>query len=271
MTYVEALAVELAAVGIRGRLRRRILAEAAAHLAEAPEAEFGEPKLLAARFADELGTQRAQRAVAVGFAALAVTGIFYAATLQLTFDAHFRAGITDGRNEAFGFVAGVAVLVLPQVAFAAGAAAVLRAFRLRRAVAIPAAEAVVLLRRTAVALAAATASLAALALFAYEFAGRLADWWTTTAYEGSAATTCVLGGAACACIRAARLRPVAAGAAGGLDADLGLRVAPWRLALIVAAATGLAVTIMNGPVQGAGEAAAALAGYAALGRYLALR
>jgi hypothetical protein len=72
---IDELAHELVAVGIRGRLRARILAEAAEHVRDAgsPEA-FGDPKALARRFADELGPEEARRAARGSFAALAVAG-----------------------------------------------------------------------------------------------------------------------------------------------------------------------------------------------------
>jgi hypothetical protein len=56
MSYFEHFESELAAVGIRGRLRKRILAETHAHLADGDEAAFGDPRALAVRFADELGS-----------------------------------------------------------------------------------------------------------------------------------------------------------------------------------------------------------------------
>ena len=50
--YLRELEVELGEVGIRGSRRRRILAETADHLRESGEpARFGEPRLIAARFA----------------------------------------------------------------------------------------------------------------------------------------------------------------------------------------------------------------------------
>ncbi|HEY2316874.1 MAG TPA: hypothetical protein VGH67_01130 [Solirubrobacteraceae bacterium] len=57
---------ELTAVGITGRLRRRILDEFADHLACDPQASLGDPRALARQFADEVGTTRAMRAALVG-------------------------------------------------------------------------------------------------------------------------------------------------------------------------------------------------------------
>ena len=59
---------ELGSVGIRGSLRRRILAETADHLQESGDAAaFGEPSVIAGRFADELAMSGARR---VAFTAL---------------------------------------------------------------------------------------------------------------------------------------------------------------------------------------------------------
>jgi hypothetical protein len=53
---------ELAAVGIRGRERDRILAEFADHLACDPDAVLGDPRELARQFADDLATDTTRRA-----------------------------------------------------------------------------------------------------------------------------------------------------------------------------------------------------------------
>jgi hypothetical protein len=58
---IDELRRELAAVGIRGRQRDRILAEFADHLACDPAAELGDPRTLATQFADELAIDSARR------------------------------------------------------------------------------------------------------------------------------------------------------------------------------------------------------------------
>ena len=59
MSYRDELSAELGAVGIRGRLARRILAEVDDHLLSDPASEerFGRPREIAEAFAAELGTQ----------------------------------------------------------------------------------------------------------------------------------------------------------------------------------------------------------------------
>ena len=65
MRYLERLSAELTAVGIRGRLRARSVAEARDHLAENGEEQFGDPAELARQFADGLALDRSRRAAFV--------------------------------------------------------------------------------------------------------------------------------------------------------------------------------------------------------------
>src|SRR3954447_12163390 len=81
MSFHERLPRELAAVGISGRLRPRILEEFDDHLASDPQADLGDPGELARQFADELGSFRARRAAVRSFAALALAGILFAVAL----------------------------------------------------------------------------------------------------------------------------------------------------------------------------------------------
>jgi hypothetical protein len=57
---IDELARELTLVGVRGRRRERILDEFADHLACDPGAQLGEPRQLAAQFADELASDAAR-------------------------------------------------------------------------------------------------------------------------------------------------------------------------------------------------------------------
>src|SRR4029453_7346963 len=69
MTYLDRLGRKLTCVGIHGRLRDRILAEAADHLADGEAGRFGDPGALAREFADELATARGPRAALASLAA----------------------------------------------------------------------------------------------------------------------------------------------------------------------------------------------------------
>ncbi|HEV3403820.1 MAG TPA: hypothetical protein VG073_05990, partial [Gaiellaceae bacterium] len=74
---IDELGRELGAVGIRGRLRRRIVAEFRDHRSCAPDADLGDPRTIARQFADELGTSRSRRAAFAAFGALGIAGVAY--------------------------------------------------------------------------------------------------------------------------------------------------------------------------------------------------
>lgn len=268
MSYLEQLGRELAAAGIPGRRRRRILAEIEDHLACDPRADLGDPAALATQFADELGTALALRAALRGFGALAVAG----ALLALGFLSGVRLREIDPP-------AAWLLLLGPQVALVSGALALIRALRRRRAPVIAAAEATILVRRAGVGLAGGLAAMAGLAMAAEVRSG------STLLLAAGSAGAVVLLAAAPSVIAAGRLRPVAPGPAGDLFEDLGplvpapLRGHPWRFALLVAG--GLAVVIalagviQSDPFDGAARALAdglaCLAGFGLLGRFLGLR
>lgn len=280
--YLRDLETELSAVGIRGSLRRRILAETADHLHESGDAaRFGEPKLIAARFADELATSGARRVAFTSFLALAPAGIAYAVLFGLI---RTWPDIASAKLLPLAIGTAVTIVLAPQVAFAAGVLTVARAWRLRSQTAAPAAEIVVLRRRAAVALGSGAAAFAAIALYAYEYSSGLPGWWATTAFIVSGAALVSIGGAAVALASNAQLRPQAAGPAGDVFDDvaplldripLRLRGRPWRFCLLVAAAVATAALVAGGPDEGprnaVGEFVAICAAFAALGRFLGLR
>ena len=276
--YLDDLGRELGAVGIRGRLRRRILAEAEDHLRSGPEAleRFGSAQLVANRFAAELGARASRRAAVGAFAALAFAGAVYA----VAFVGASFAGVPDPDTFPVAAVLAFAAIVLaPQVAFVAGALALVRTLR-RREQELPSAELRVINRRTGVALASGLVTMGALALFANELRSELAGWWVASTLTGAAVASVLLVLASVPAGRAAVLRPQVAGAAGDLFDDLGLpRIDPWRFAGLVALGVGLLVWIagaiqgdpLDAAVRAAAEALACLSGFAVLGRYLGLR
>ena len=262
--------------GRSGRLRRRILAELADHLACDPDADLGPPRALARQFADELGTSRSRRAAFAGFAALGVAGVAYA----VAFVASAGMTATQPHSRVIGWLAAAALVVAPQIAFVAGALALLRALRRRRDCALPAQEVQVLVRRTGVALAAGLGTMGAVALSAHEYGAHAGIAYAAAAIGGGALLL-----AAPSALAAARIRPAGAGDAGDVFADLGalvperLRGDARRLARAVAAAVGLAVWAagivqgdpIDGLIRGVAEALACLGGFAVLGRFLGLR
>ena len=279
--YAGELRRELGAVGIRGPLRRRILAEVDDHFAsgETSVEQFGSPQEVANGFAAELGTQGAKRAAVSAFAALGVAGAVYAAAFA---SQGLAGGGTLGTAEPpLGEIAAVAIVLAPQVAFAAGCLAALRAFRRRRERVLPTAELAVLNRRTGVALLAGLVTMAAFVVYAAESVVAAA-WWTTLVYAGCGVSAALLVAAAAPFAAIARLRPQVAGGAGNLDVDLRVeryRGDPWRFARHVALAvlvlTTAAGVVQSDPIDGALrgllEAVACLGGFWALGKYLGLR
>jgi hypothetical protein len=280
--YLRELEAELGAVGIRGSRRRRILAETADHLRESGDpAGFGEPRLIAARFADELATYGARRTAFLSFFALAPAGIGYALLLSLN-----RPGpdITSAKTLPLGLAAALVIVLAPQISLATGLLAVGLAWRLRPAPVAPAAAIRLLHRRAAVALTAGAATLAGAAVYAVEYSRGLPDWWTTLAFAVTATAIVPVAVAAAALGRTAHLRAQAAGPAGDVFDDLGLlldrvplrlRGRPWRLCLLFAAAVALAAFVGGGldegPRNAVAEFAAVCLGFAVFGRFLGLR
>ena len=275
---IEDLGRELGAVGIRGRLRRRIVAEFRDHFACDPEAELGDARAIARQFADELGTSRSRRAAFAAFGALGVAGIVY----TVAFVAANTLGRSDlqPRSVLLAGLASVTAVVAPQVAFVAGSLALLRALRARGVRALPAGELQVLARRTSLALACGLATMGAVALLGYEYAVHTGIAFTGAAIGGGALLL-----AAPALLSAARVRATAPGEVGDVFVDLGallperLRDDPWKLARAVALVVGLGVWAagiamadpIDGFLRGIVEGLACLGGFALFGRFLGLR
>lgn len=285
-TYLDTLSRELSEVGIRGRLRTRILAEFGDHLASDPHAELGIPADLARRFADELGTGRSRKGAFVAFVALAGAGVLFAAAfLALQVTTGLPLGRLHPTSTPLADLGLALVAIGGQVAFVSGVLALLRAIRLRHDRVVSRREATFLGRRALIGLVAGLACLAGLGLVAAEFGGFPPPWWKPLALGAAGLGACLLAGAAPAVFCALRLRPVQSGRAGGLADDLGplvparLRERPWLLALIIAAALGALIALaglaqddpFDGLARGAADAVACLAGFAVLGRYLGLR
>ena len=277
VAYLDRLEAELSTVGIRGRLRDRIVAEAADHLAEGESSRFGDPGELARHFADELATDRSRRAAVGAFAALGLAGLGVGAAFLLTARSGAQADVTSATWLPAGLLAVVGMLFWPQVALVAGVLAALRAIRRRREPKLPAAEVELLLRRTRIALAAGALSLASVALHAIEYRQALSSWYVLSATIGAGVLLLPLGGAALVAARAAGVRSSAPGEAGDVFDDLPLRLPrrPWLLCAVTAAGAALAGLlgggIEEGPRNAVLEIVLVLAGFLALGKRLGLR
>jgi hypothetical protein len=281
VSYLDDLSRELGAVGIRGARRRRILAEVEDHLQESHDAAaFGDPALIAQRFADELATPTARRAAFRSVAALAPAGLAFAGLFVSDTPG---PDITSARTLGVGIAAAAAIVLAPQVAFAAGLLAALRAWRLRGVGVAPAAEVVVLRRRVGVALAAGSTTMLALALYAYEYSAGLSTAWIAAAFAASAGALVPILVVGCETLGLAKLRPTTAGAAGDITADVRtfapwlprFLATPWRICLSLCLLAAVAALVAAGPDEGARNAAAEVvaicAGFGGLGRYLGLR
>jgi hypothetical protein len=271
VTYLDRLARELRRVGIRGRVRDRIVAEARDHLAEGDEASFGDPAELARQFADELATDRTRDAALAAFGALAIASLGFAAAWIAIAGAGFP-DIASGSWPPLGVAAAIGTVVFPQFAFAAGLLTVLRALRRRADRRLPAAEIDLLLARTRYGLTFGVLSTASLAVCGAEFA--VAGWiWPT-----AAALTIPLAATALLMHRAAAVKSSVPGDAGDVFDDLPVQLPrrPWLLLVLTAtAATGAALVaggVTNeGPRNAVVELVLVVAGFLALGRKLGLR
>jgi len=278
--YLEDLRRELAAVGIGGGLRRRILAESEDHLRADPNGveRFGSPSVVANAFASELGAHASRRAAVGAFAALGVAGVVYAIAFVGASFAHQAPVDVWPIAAALAFAV---VIFAPQVAFVAGSLALVRSLRRCERV-LPSEELRVINRRTGLALVAGLATMAALGLIAFELRNVTDGWWVAFTLAGSATAGTLLVLAAVPTAGAARLHPRVAAEAGDVFDDLGLgryREDPWRFARRVALGVGLVVWLagivqgdpIDGAIRGFAEALACLGGFAVLGRFLALR
>jgi hypothetical protein len=210
--YLDELSRELGQVGIRGRLRRRILAESEDHLRTGPGAleRFGAPAELANTFAAELGARASRRAAVGAFIALGAAGIVYALSFV---GAAFAGQPAPDTWPVLAQLALPVMIVAPQVSFVAGSLALLRVLRRREAV-LPSAELAVLNRRTGVALLFGLVTMAALALVAFELRNDAAGWWVALTLAGTALATVLIILAALPALSAVKLQPKISGSPG---------------------------------------------------------
>ena len=264
---IEELGRELAAVGLRGRRRERILAEFADHLACDPEADLGDPRELAEQFAAELASDSARHTAFATFAALA--GVAFAVGVpQVTLPT--IPDITSGHSSWLVGPATLAMIVGAQIAFATGCLAALRALRF-----VGVGDVRVVRHRIAVALAAGAATAAGSALYAANFWGIVPDWWAVLAVLSAAAAAIPLAVASLTYARAGGIELLDAAPPRGLKADLGPLARPWLIgaaaALLMLVGTSVAEgSVIEGATRAGFEAAMFAACFIAFRRPLAL-
>lgn len=282
MSWLDQFAGELGTRGIGGRDRHRILDELRDHIACEPASveRLGDPRTLAATFADELATARTRRCALWAFGALAAAA-FVLAVSQLTIArAGGYPGFDHGVSQFLFWPALLGVTIAPQAALVTGTLAALRAVRRRRTPTLPEAELALIARRSRVAVACGLATMAGLEFYVINFVAQFPLW-----YEVGVAGLAVV--AAVGLVVAWRMvgfaravRSDAAGPAGDLFIDLPiigwawLRRRPWlvgALASLLAAAVMTAGagnaehSLAEGLQRGAAEGIAAAVGFLLLG------
>ncbi len=298
-TYLDSLSAELR---VPGRTRARILAEASDHLEEAiaagrSEAEaveaFGEPRVLAARFHEELASSSARRASAQTALLIVVFGI--AMTLAAF-------------GPANAFPVGIVVFIGAQLAAVAGAIAFVRWLRYRNSADVPADRLGDIHRANALTVG-AIAAVAVAEVVTGVGASRLA---LVVGGGVLLAAASAVGLRVRSAMARAQVVPAAApnedalddfievgrsyvpwlvNAAQGVPDWLDIRRRPWRFCLVFAAACGVGLALWHGVVEASGpldpgnvarallagvaiasiEGLAVIACFAAFGRFLGIR
>jgi hypothetical protein len=266
VSYVAELRAELAACGIRGRLARRIVLEFEDHLACHPEAALGEPPLIAARFAAELGVVRTRRATLASFGALALAAIGLVAAARAFSAAAGRPDLFGARGLVVA-LGGLGIALGCQVSFVAGVLGVWPIARAKPALRL-------VQRRMMLAVAAGGLAVVGEAVDAIAMRPLLPGWWFALAATAAVVPALALAVSARALRSAATLTPAAA------ESPSECRPLPSALLVGVAVAAVVAMCVgsayaehswSEGLSRGVLEAAAIGGCFVAFGRFLGLR
>lgn len=287
MTWLDRLGDELAARGVGGRDRERIVLELADHIACDPgcEARLGDPVQLADTFADELATGRARRGTWEVFRALVLTAVALVVS-QVTLGRLGYPAFDHGLSLGLFFPGLIGIFIAPQVALVAGTLAAVRCLRRRRAPRLAAAEIALIRRRAWIALGAGLATVVGLELHVIDFARVLPAWWLTLTATLAAIAGLALLTAARELRSGGTVTSATTGPAGDVFDDLPrirsswLRRNPWRLGAAASLAVGLAFMLfeahaehswVEGLQRGMFEGLAAAVGFLLLGRAVGVR
>jgi ElaB/YqjD/DUF883 family membrane-anchored ribosome-binding protein len=285
--YLATLDSELANRRVSRRVRRRLLREVDDHLRSDPASlsRFGTAEELAQLTAETFATRHVRRAPWESFAVLAAVGVAFSGILVAWSSGEGPRAAASNADLVETVLAGISLVVAPQLSFVCGLLAILRTWRLRGIDPLPAAEVLVIRRRTSLALGSGLVAAAGLAV-----AGALPAAGMGASLSAAARSVGAVGSLACASmllreLAADRVRVAIPGSAGAIDEDGGrflprpLRRHPWRLAALVSFTVALPVAVA-GAVAGDGydgalrafcEAGACLAGFVVLGVPLGLR
>lgn len=260
------LRAELARVGIRGRLARRIELELADHERCDPSAELGSPQLIAARFAAELCVPKTRRATYGGFTALAVTALLLAVPTQ----GLSAAGGWPNVNGTYGTVAslgGLAMAFGGQIALVAG---VLALWRILLRSHDPE-ELRLVQRRLGVALAAGGLVIVGLAVQALALRPLEPAWWIAVAGSVVCAQALVLGTAARSLRSAVALTPSVPAAPRAFPTPVVVAIGSGVALLMGVGSTFTEHSLSEGISRGVLEAIAFGTCFTVLGRRLGIR
>jgi hypothetical protein len=252
---------ELARVGIRGRLARRIVLELDDHLRCDPAADLGAPREIAERFAAELRVPKTRRSAYGAFAALTF------AALAILTSARGGGPVVPGVRGWIESLSGLTVILGGQVSVVAGVLAVWCAVRRPTAPG----ELRLVQRRTAIALAAGGAALTAHAVQSIAVQPYMSTLWFAFAITGAIVPGLALAGAARGLHGAVELTPAVASSR---------RPFPWSLVVAVGGAVVGVMVVgsafaesswVEGLNRGTIELLAFALGFALLGRSLGIR
>lgn len=256
---MKGLRAELERVGIRGRLAERIEAELDDHLACDPAAELGEPRLIAERFAHELGIRRTRRAAGAGFGALVLAA---AGLAMQSVHVHRWPDIATGRGLVVA-LAGLSIALAAQVAFVAGVLAVWEQWL--------GADRALVQRRLLVGLCAGALVVVAEGVDVAALAPLLPMWWLVLGLPATIVPAAALAGAgvslrSAAALAAPRLPPPPAFSARSVVSIGGVVV------LLVGVGSAIAErSLVEGLTRGVVEAVAFTGCFFVLGRFLGVR
>lgn len=287
MSWLDDLAAELTARGVRGSDRRRILLELEDHIACEPgcQQRLGGPRELALTFADELATSRARRSVVWAVAALTLTALALIVSQLALGPAGGYPGYDHGLSIALFIPALLGMVFAPQVALVAGLLSLWRAARRRRTTRLPGAEIGLLENRTRVALLAGLGTAVGLGLYLANFSAILPGWYLALVGGLTTAAAASLVLALRGLGRAAGILSETPGPAGDVYDDLPLTAAsrlrrrPWLLGLVGSLLLAIAAVVFTGHAEhslaeglqrGIPEGLAAALGFALLGRTVGL-
>jgi len=263
---VTGLRAELARVGIRGRLARRIVLELEDHLRCDPAANVGAPREIAERFAAELRVPRTRRSTYAGFGALALTAVLLGVPTR-------GMSAAGGWPDVFGVrglvasLGGLTMALGGQVALVTG---ILALWRILRRPSAPA-DLRFVQRPLETALVAGAVVLAGEAMQAVALQPALPGWWFALSCSAVLVPVLALGGAAHSLRGAVALTPPVELPPRGFPLPLAVAIGVAATGIMAVGSTFTESSVVEGVTRGVIEAVAFTACFVVLGRRLGIR